>query len=308
MVDNAASRALRTMDLIPYILENPGISIGKLAKQFSVSEKQVESDLQLIFMCGLPGYTPYELIDLIFEDGVVSIIDPQVLDKPRRFTKSELVVIILGLQLLSELSASDATRLGKLQLLSNKIMKLGGSNSVVIAPSSSKSPYVEVITRAITDKKSLTIQYQSLVKDEISVRSIIPHSLFLMNGNLYLSALDLKAKSDRTFKVELIKDCEIGNEISNETVTQDSSALEVVLDVQRVYRNFIERNSSIITAVEEQKNSFRVHLKLNNLEWLKRSILSNSPGIKVISPPSLAQEVAELAASLLASYQVVKVI
>ena len=308
MVDNAASRALRTMDLIPYILENPGISIGKLAKQFSVSEKQVESDLQLIFMCGLPGYTPYELIDLIFEDGVVSIIDPQVLDKPRRFTKSELVVIILGLQLLSELSASDATRLGKLQLLSNKIMKLGGSNSVVIVPSSSKSPYIEVITRAITDKKSLTIQYQSLVKDEISVRSIIPHSLFLMNGNLYLSALDLKAKSDRTFKVELIKDCEIGNEISNEAVTQDSSALEVVLDVQRVYRNFIERNSSIITAVEEQKNSFRVHLKLNNLEWLKRSILSNSPGIKVISPPSLAQEVAELAASLLASYQVVKVI
>ena len=308
MVDNAASRALRTMDLIPYILENPGISIGKLAKQFSVSEKQVESDLQLIFMCGLPGYTPYELIDLIFEDGVVSIIDPQVLDKPRRFTKSELVVIVLGLQLLSELSASDAIRSRKLQLLSNKIMKLGGSNSVVIAPSSSKSPYVEVITRAITDKKSLTMQYQSLVKDEISVRAIIPHSLYLMNGNLYLSALDLKAKSDRIFKVELIKNCEIGNEISSEAVGQDSSAVEVVLDVQRAYRNFIERNSSIITAVEEQKNSFRVHLKLNNLEWLKRSILSNSPGIKVISPPSLAQEVAELAASLLASYQVVKVI
>ena len=308
MVDNAASRALRTMDLIPFILENPGISIGKLAKQFSVSEKQVESDLQLIFMCGLPGYTPYELIDLIFEDGVVSIIDPQVLDKPRRFTKSELVVIVLGLQLLSELSASDAIRSRKLQLLSNKIMKLGGSNSVVIAPSSSKSPYVEVITRAITDKKSLTIQYQSLVKDEISVRAIIPHSLYLMNGNLYLSALDLKAKSDRIFKVELIKNCEIGNEISSEAVGQDSSAVEVVLDVQRAYRNFIERNSSIITTVEEQKNSFRVHLKLNNLEWLKRSILSNSPGIKVVSPPSLAQEVAELAASLLASYQVVKVI
>lgn len=308
MVDNAASRALRTMDLIPYILENPGISIGKLAKQFSVSEKQVEKDLQLIFMCGLPGYTPYELIDLIFEDGVVSIIDPQVLDKPRRFTKSELVVIVLGLQLLSELSAFDATRSGKLQLLSNKIMKLGGSNSVVIAPSSSKSPYVEVITRAITDKKSLTIQYQSLVKDEISVRAIIPHSLYLMNGNLYLSALDLKAKSDRIFKVELIKSCEIGNEISSEAVGKDSSAVEIVLDVQRAYRNFIERNSSIITAVEEQKNSFRVHLKLNNLEWLKRSILSNSPGIKVISPPSLAQEVAELAASLLASYQIVKVI
>jgi predicted DNA-binding transcriptional regulator YafY len=306
MVDNAANRALRTMDLIPYILENPGVSIGKLAKQFSVTEKQIESDLQLVFMCGLPGYTPYELIDLIFEDGVVSIIDPQVLDKPRRFTKSELVVIALGLQLLGELSTSDSTRLSKIKLLSNKITQLGGSNSIIFAPSSSKSPFVEVISKAITNKKGLTIQYQSLVKDEVSIRTVFPHNLYFMNGNLYLSAMDLAAKADRVFKVELIKTCEVGDEISSEVVNDNNSTLEVVLDVQKTYKNFIERNSSIITAVEEQKNCFRVHLKLSNLEWLKRSILSNSPGIKVISPSLLAQEVAALATSLLASYQAVK--
>jgi proteasome accessory factor C len=294
------------MDLIPYILENPGVSIGKLAKQFSVTEKQIESDLQLVFMCGLPGYTPYELIDLIFEDGVVSIIDPQVLDKPRRFTKSELVVIALGLQLLGELSTSDSTRLSKIKLLSNKITQLGGSNSIIFAPSSSKSPFVEVISMAITNKKSLTMQYQSLVKDEISIRTVFPHNLYFMNGNLYLSAMDLAAKADRVFKVELIKTCEVGDDISSEVVNDNNSTLEVVLDVQKTYKNFIERNSSIITAVEEQKNCFRVHLKLSNLEWLKRSILSNSPGIKVISPSLLAQEVSALATSLLASYQAVK--
>jgi proteasome accessory factor C len=306
MVDNAANRALRTMDLIPYILENPGVSIVKLAKQFSVTEKQIESDLQLVFMCGLPGYTPYELIDLIFEDGVVSIIDPQVLDKPRRFTKSELVVIALGLQLLSELSSSDSTRLSKIKSLSNKITQLGGSNSVIFAPSSSKSPFVELISKAIANKKSLNMQYQSLVKDEVSIRTIFPHNLYFINGNLYLSAMDLAAKADRVFKVELIKTCEVGNDISSEVVNENNSTLEVVLDVQKTYKNFIERNSSIITAIEEQKNSFRVHLKLSNLEWLKRSILSNSPGIKVISPSLLAQEVAALATSLLASYQGVK--
>ena len=306
MVDNAANRALRTMDLIPYILENPGVSIEKLAKQFSVTEKQIESDLQLVFMCGLPGYTPYELIDLIFEDGVVSIIDPQVLDKPRRFTKSELVVIALGLQLLGELSSSDSTRLSKIKLLSNKITELGGSNSVIFAPSSSKSPFVEVISKAITNKKSLTMQYQSLVKDEVSIRTIFPHNLYFMNGNLYLSAMDLTAKADRVFKVELIKTCEVGNDVSSEIVNENNSTIEVILDVQKTYKNFIERNSSIITAVEEQKNCFRVHLKLSNLEWLKRSILSNSPGINVISPSLLAQEVSALATSLLASYQAAK--
>jgi predicted DNA-binding transcriptional regulator YafY len=165
---------------------------------------------------------------------------------------------------------------------------------------------VEVISRAINDKKSLNIQYQSLVKDEISIRTIFPHNLYFMNGNLYLLAADLTAKADRVFKVELVKTCEIGNDISSEMVLENNSTTEVVLDVQKTYRNFIERNSSIITAIEEQKNSFRVHLKLSNLEWLKRSILSNSPGIKVISPSLLAQEVAQLATSLLASYQAVK--
>jgi len=97
MADNAAQRALRTMDLVPYILENPGISTIDLAAKFSVTQKQIEKDLQLIFLCGLPGYTPYELIDLTFEDGIVSIIEPQVLTKPRNFSSNEMVVIKLGL-------------------------------------------------------------------------------------------------------------------------------------------------------------------------------------------------------------------
>ena len=122
------------MDLIPYILENPGISISSLAAKFSVTEKQVENDLQLIFMCGLPGYTPYELIDIVFEDGIVSVIDPQVLDKPRRFNKSELIVIALGLQILIEINKSKPAQLAKLQALSKKISKLGSSNLITFNP------------------------------------------------------------------------------------------------------------------------------------------------------------------------------
>ena len=96
MVNSASNRALRAMDLIPYIVENPGVSTSELAQKFSVTVKQIEEDLSLIFMCGLPGYTPYDLIDLVFEDGIVSVIDPQVLTKPRNFSKAEHVAIVLG--------------------------------------------------------------------------------------------------------------------------------------------------------------------------------------------------------------------
>jgi len=308
MVDVAANRALRTMDLIPFILENPGISIENLAKQFSVTEKQIEDDLQLVFMCGLPGYTPYELIDLVFEDGVVSIIDPQVLDKPRRFSKSELVVIVLGLQILGELNNSNSVRANQIKALSDKIMKLGNSNSVLINSGQNNSPYVDIVLNAISLRKSLIIEYHSMIRDEITNRIILPRYLYFLNGNLYLNALDLDAKADRVFKLNLIKKCEIGSATENQTYENNEYSIQVLLEIDKQFVNFIERNSSVITNIQENKDSYRVDLMVSNMEWLKRSILSYSPGITVISPVLLATEVREVASSLMSAYQNIKAI
>lgn len=308
MVDVAANRALRTMDLIPFILENPGISIENLANQFSVTEKQIEDDLQLIFMCGLPGYTPYELIDLVFEDGVVSIIDPQVLDKPRRFSKSELVVIVLGLQILGELNNSNSVRANQIKALSDKIMKLGNSNSVLINSGQNNSPYVDIVLNAISLRKSLIIEYHSMIKDEITNRIILPRYLYFLNGNLYLNALDLDAKADRVFKLNLIKKCEVGSATENQTYENNEYSIQVLLEIDKQFVNFIERNSSVITNIQENKDSYRVDLMVSNMEWLKRSILSYSPGITVISPVLLATEVREVASSLMSAYQNIKAI
>jgi proteasome accessory factor C len=306
MVDTAAIRALRTMDLIPYILENPGVSIRSLSERFSVTEKQIESDLQLVFLCGLPGYTPYELIDIVFEDGIVSVIDPQVLDKPRRFTKSELIVIALGLEILLDISRSNPERNQKLKALSEKITKLGSSNSVTFTHSENSSIFTEVIADAISKRKNIQITYSSLVKDQITDREIAPQRLYFMNGNLYLSAYDLSKKSDRIFKVDLIKKCEITGTANNEVEGEIVDAIRVVLRVNKSHRNFIERNSSIISTVVEKKDFFDVNIDINNIEWLKRSILSNAPGISVVTPTSLANELRQSATSLLALYQAEK--
>lgn len=303
MVDNAAVRALRTMDLIPYILENPGISISTLAAKFSVTEKQVENDLQLIFMCGLPGYTPYELIDIVFEDGIVSVIDPQVLDKPRRFNKSELIVIALGLQILIEINKSNPEQLAKLQSLSKKISKLGSSNLITLDPLATNSDYLDLMTKAISERKHLEIEYNSLTKDERTRRAVDPQSLYFLNGNLYLSAFDLNVRSDRVFKVDLIEDCIIIDFKGHDNSCEQAKLFEVVLDVKKSHRSFIERNSSVISSSQEIGDGFEVHIQIGNIEWLKRSILSNVPGITVTSPSLFASELLESAKSVLALYQ-----
>jgi proteasome accessory factor C len=291
------------MDLIPYILENPGVSISTLAAKFSVTEKQVENDLQLIFMCGLPGYTPYELIDIVFEDGIVSVIDPQVLDKPRRFNKSELIVIALGLQILIEINKSNPEQLAKLHSLSKKISKLGSSNLITLDPLVTNSDYLDLITKAISERKHLEIEYNSLTKDERTRRAVDPQSLYFLNGNLYLSAFDLNVRSDRVFKVDLIEDCIIIDFKGYDNSNEQAKLFEVVLDVKKSHRSFIERNSSVISSSQEIGDGFEVHIQIGNIEWLRRSILSNAPGITVTSPSLFASELLESAKSVLALYQ-----
>jgi len=302
MVDTAAARALRSMDLIPYVLENPGVSIAELSARFSVTQAQIESDLQLVFMCGLPGYTPYELIDVAFEDGVVSIIDPQVLDKPRKFSSNEIVVIALGLKILIDINQTNTTALTKLKQLSDKIAKLGSNKSILMTGDVSAFPFFEIISKAISEQRVLDLQYHSLIKDQITQRLVLPEKLYFLNGSLYLSALDTDIDSDRVFKVDLIKECKIGERVAGKKVLESSTETIVILDVQKSNRNFIERNSSIITAMQENGDLIRVHLQVSNLEWIKLTVLSNAPGITVVSPEPLANAVKQSARDLLALY------
>ena len=302
MVDTAALRALRSMDLIPYVLENPGVSIAELSAKFSVTQAQIESDLQLVFMCGLPGYTPYELIDVAFEDGVVSVIDPQVLDKPRKFSSNEIVVIALGLKILIDINQTNSTALTKLKQLSEKIAKLGSNKSILMAGDVSTFPFFEIISKSISEQRILDLQYHSLTKDEITQRKVLPEKLYFLNGSLYLAALDIDIDSDRVFKVDLIKECKVGEQVAAKKVLESSIETTVILDVQKQNRNFIERNSSIITAIQENGDSTRVHLQVSNLDWIKLTVLSNAPGITVVSPELLATAVKQSARDLLALY------
>ena len=49
MAENALTRTARALDLVPYVIENPGISIEDLAKEFDTTSEQMIKDLEMIF-------------------------------------------------------------------------------------------------------------------------------------------------------------------------------------------------------------------------------------------------------------------
>ena len=303
MAESAAVRALRTMDLIPYVLENPSCSIKTLAKRFSTSEKQIEKDLELIFMCGLPGYTPYELIDIVLEDGVVSVIDPQVLNRPRRFSKTELVVIVLGLKILSEIKLERNDLREKIDKLIAKVSHIKNEEILINDSQMISSKFVEIINKAIGNRQVLRIGYISVTKDQSSERDVVPLTLYYSNGSLYMNAFDVEKKTERVFRVDAITRCETGAFLEFEVNQSYLPEITIELEVQDWLRFFVERNMSIIRSVKHSNQGLLVEVAVSNIDWLEKSILSHIPGIKIKAPQDFAVRVRENARNILALYE-----
>jgi proteasome accessory factor C len=253
-------------------------------------------------MCGLPGYTPYELIDIVLDNGIVTVIDPQVLDRPRRFSKNELVVVILGLRILSELYATDSTQSNKIEKLISKVSALVPTYVSNQVAKSLDSDLLKDLNRAVNQNLNLDIEYFSISKDEKTRRNILPLELYLLNGILYLRAIDVALSAERVFRADSIKILNIGSSVNMQIDPTDENVTQVSLVVKNSKKLFMERNSSIINSCEEVKDGFKISVLISNMHWLKRSILSNSPGIKVSAPLELATQIKQEAKAILAVY------
>ena len=64
----------------------------------------------MLHMCGLPGYTPLELIDMYYEDGYVTVSDPQSLDRPRKMSRSEMTALLVGLDVLEAIAEGERSQ------------------------------------------------------------------------------------------------------------------------------------------------------------------------------------------------------
>jgi len=304
MSESALDRTARALDLVPYLLEHQGISIAELAQVFGVSEKQINDDLILIHMCGLPGYTPLELIEMYYEDGYVTVSDPQSLKKPRRMNSSEITSLLVSLDLLKSVRSDSIS--DEIEALKNKLKSsLSFENPYVVVQDSKNSEMVEKIEAAIAKGNALNIVYLSGQKDETTKRLILPLEIYQANNNTYLNAWCQTSMGDRTFRVDRVLSLETsnGSAINYTPASQQhkSGFSNVKLVVSKEARHFIEENRAIIESVEDGE-VFQVMLHPIDVEWLIRTILGFGSGIQVVAPKALATDIQDRARAIRALY------
>src|SRR3954469_17759746 len=97
----------RLLNLVPYLLARPGISVDEAAADHDVTDRQLREDLELLWVCGLPGYGPGDLIDMAFDGDRVTITYDAGIDRPLRLNQDEALALIVALRMLSETPGVD---------------------------------------------------------------------------------------------------------------------------------------------------------------------------------------------------------
>ena len=309
MVETAITRTARALDLVPFVIEHPGISVEDLAQEFGVTTAQMVSDLSMIFMCGLPGYSTLELIDLSYDDGFVSIIDPQVLDKPRNLSKSEIISLNLALDSLASLRTEDDPLLSAIRVLQGKLQKTIADavpHIPVIQRSELKSPLLPLCEEAVKSGSGLAISYVSASSDQHTERIILPESIHSENGYLYLRAWCYLTESTRTFRLDRIMSATavpVSQLPQSDKSPTSTEHFKATLKISHEAKYFYEQNKSLLTIESQDEDSIVVTIQLSDSEWLTRTLMGYGAAITVLAPADLAAEVRRRAQATLELYR-----
>jgi proteasome accessory factor C len=297
--ESGLARTARLLDLVPYLTTHQGIAISELAKTFNTTVKEITDDLNTLWMCGLPGYTPLELIDLEFESGFVSIRNAETLAAPRALDRAEALSIYMGLDLLSaELGGSNSSLVSEISNLQEQLRSQLISAPQVQIEASLASELRALILRAIRRRGWLEITYHSAANDQVTKRQVAPYELSQSGSHEYLQGYCDNAKAIRNFRADrIVEVLEITDQVwpSNQ-LTDSDQAIEYQVKVHSASRQVLEVLPQI------SSNSSTATIKGYSAPWISRAILSLAGQVEALEPTQIRAAVHARAMAALQNY------
>jgi proteasome accessory factor C len=299
----------RVLALVPYVLAHPGVSLGELAARFEVSEAELERDLELLPLCGLPPYTADRLIDVWVVDGTVEIRLAEYFERPLRLTPAEGLALLAAGRALLSVPGSDArgplaTALDKLEAA----LDARGRLSVDVGG----SDFVAILQEAAAASEQVEIDYYSFARDEMTARLVDPWRVFHAFGAWYLAAWCHRAGAERLFRIDRVRAVRpTGDQFDAAPRTVDTSelvyrprpddlrvTLRLAPSAEWVVESFPHEKAS-----ERRDGSWVVVLPVSEPAWLERLLLSLGPDAVVERPPEAQGVGPEAAARILTRYR-----
>ncbi|MGY1844518.1 helix-turn-helix transcriptional regulator [Modestobacter sp. SYSU DS0875] len=315
---STAERMTRLLALVPYLQARPGgVRLADAAADFGVPEAQLRRDLDLLWVCGLPGHGPGDLIDLAFEGDRVRVTFTAGMVRPLRLTTDEAVALIVALRTLLELPGlaegeAVSRALAKVATAAGQPAELAAPVAVSVGAGEES---LAVVRQGLERRRALHLRYYVPSRDERTDRVVDPMRLLLVDGHWYLEAWCRNVEGVRLFRLDRIDDVTVldspaapppqAHERDLESGLYQPSGEEplVRLRLARAARWVadyypVEEQSEI----DDPPGGLAVAVRTSDLGWARRLVASLGGAALVDEPAGLAGQVAAEARAALARY------
>ncbi len=312
----ATDRLPRLLSLVPYLLAHPGIRLAEVATDFGVSVEQVHDDLNLLWVCGLPGYGPGDLIDLSWsEDDTVTVTHDAGIRRPLRLSTDEALALIVALRTLADmpgLEGGDAIDRALAKLEDAAGAAAAGTGRLTVRVEAEEATLAGV-RRALDEHRALRITYYTAGRDETTERTVDPTRLLLVEGRSYLEGWCRRAEAIRLFRLDRIDALTLLDEPAAPPlqaqpvdvrggVFRPSPEHELVILRLAPRARWVADCYPTESVLDLPDGALQVSLRAADRSWVSRLVLGLGAAVSVVQPQDLAEEVRALARAALDAY------
>ena len=326
----ARDQVARLLTLVPYLHHRDQVRLDDAAELLGTTPDQVLRDLKVLFMCGLPGGLPDDLIDVDLDaiesddggpvsGGVIRIDNADYLARPMRLSPAEASAVTVALHSLRE-SSPPATQ-GVVDAVLAKLERAAAgaaeARTLAIATEPTETRLAALATslqRAADDRRQVRLTYHVPSRDELSERVVDPRGVVTSGSFSYLDAFCHAAGAMRFFRLDRIDDAVV---LDTPVETEPAPPREVTTGllageaptggtvatlVLRPEADWVPEYYPVEEVRRRDDGSVEVDLVVADPRWLTRLLLRLAPYASVVRPEEFTASFRATARDTLALY------
>ncbi|MHB1509410.1 MAG: helix-turn-helix transcriptional regulator [Acidimicrobiales bacterium] len=197
----AGERLRRLLAILVHLARVGEAELAEVAARFSIEQSELIGELELAACCGVPPYSPDELIELFIDGDRVVAERLRELGRPQRLTADEGFVLAAAAKALLSVPGADDEG-----VLRSALAKLEAAiGSAPLAVEIEQSEHLRGLQEAARARESIEIEYYSGSATSPRRREVDPYQVVLREGRWYLDAWCHVAAGLRRFQVDRVR-------------------------------------------------------------------------------------------------------
>ncbi|HEY4929059.1 MAG TPA: WYL domain-containing protein [Acidimicrobiales bacterium] len=197
---DTAARLRRLLAILTWLAQEGEAPIDEVANRFDLTPGALVAELEMAACCGVPPYTPDQLLEIVVTEDTVSTRVGTTLARPRRLSPREGLGLAASARALLAVPGSDED--GALSRALTKLERALGQSAIEVELDT--PALLDAVRSALSAGERLTISYYSASTDQTGERTITPRRLFASEGHWYVDAWCEMADGVRRFRVDRI--------------------------------------------------------------------------------------------------------